>query len=99
MSEKIRDLAVKVGTYNDSAGTEKGRWRNVGALMRGDDGGEYVLLDRTFSPAGVPGTDGRESVLISAFKIRNQNNGQQSGGQQSSAPPEPPPPGDDDIPF
>lgn len=100
MSEKIRDLAVKVGTYTDGAGNEKARWQNLGALMRSDDGGEFILLDRTFNPAGVPvPSNGGNSVLISAFKIRGDD-GQRSGGQQSSPPADPtPPPDDDEIPF
>lgn len=90
---KLRDLAVKIGTYTDRQGNEKGRWQNVGALMRGDDGGEFVILHRWFNPAGVPNPDNRDSVLISAFKPQDR--------QEQPRQEQPKPEADDDpeIPF
>ena len=72
MPQKIRDLAVKTGSYTDNQGNEKGRWQNVGSLMKGDDGGEFIILHRWFSPAGVPNPDNRDSVVLSCFKLRDQ---------------------------
>jgi len=97
MAQKIRDLAVKTGTYTDGQGQEKGRWMPVGALMKGDDGNEFLLLNRTFNPAGVPQTDGRESVIVSAFPVRDQ----QGGGQSQPSQPAHPASGDDssEVPF
>ena len=63
---KKYDLAVKVGEYTNSQGEKKNRYMNVGAVMQGDKG-PYLLLDRTFNPAGVPGNEGKSSVLISCF--------------------------------
>ena len=91
-AKKIRDLAVKTGEYTDAQGNTKGRYQNVGSLMKTDDGGEFVILNRWFNPAGVPNPDSRDSVLVSCFKPR-ENNAQQQ--------PAPAPAGDfdDSIPF
>lgn len=71
MSRKIGDLTVKVGEYQKD-GQTKGKYENVGALMEGDDGRQFILFKRTFNPAGVPGSGDRDSVIVSIF----QNNGQ-----------------------
>jgi hypothetical protein len=52
MVRKTHDLAVKTGTYRDSQGQEKARYKTIGALMMGDKG-PFVVIDRTFSPAGA----------------------------------------------
>ena len=98
MAMKIRDLAVKVGEYTDRDGNTKGRYLNVGAMMKGDDG-EFLVLHRTFNPAGVPNPQGKDSVLISCFKVKDRD-----GAAQSESPPQrsPAPPADfddSDIPF
>jgi len=72
-AKKIRDLAVKTGEYTTPQGETKGRYQNVGSLMKTDDGGEFVILNRWFNPAGVPNPDSRDSVLVSCFKPREQN--------------------------
>ncbi|GMB80499.1 hypothetical protein NN6n1_12810 [Shinella zoogloeoides] len=85
-SKKIRDLLVKVGSYTDrNTGQEKARWENVGALMVNDDNGEksyFIMLKKTFNPAGVPSQEGRESILISAFVPQDRDNQNSSSGQQ-----------------
>jgi hypothetical protein len=100
MATKIRDIAVKTGTYTDGQGQEKGRWQNVGSLMRNDDGGEFIILNRWFNPAGVPNPDNKDSVLLSCFKMDNQN---QAAPQQKPQQPPAPQGGygyyDDDIPM
>ncbi|MCD6006861.1 hypothetical protein [Halomonas sp. IOP_31] len=83
MPQKLRDLVVKTGTYTVN-GEEKARWQNIGALMKSDDGGEFVILHRWFNPAGIPNPDNRDSLLVSCFKP--DQNGQ--GGQQRQAPPQ-----------
>lgn len=74
-SKKTHDLAVKVGEYTDSSGAKKNRWLTVGRVMAGDDGNEFWLLDKTFSPAGVPDLNGKggDSVLLSKFPVRDRN--------------------------
>jgi hypothetical protein len=86
--EKIYDLAVKVGTYEKN-GETKGRYENVGSVMKDNDGGKFILLNRTFNPAGVPNPDNKSSVLISLFKPKAKDD--------SDAPAAPV--SDDDIPF
>lgn len=80
-STKLKDLAVKVGSYTDNQGQEKGRYENIGALMQSDDGNMFVMLKRTFNPAGVPGNADRDNILVSAFDPQ-QRNGQQSNNKQ-----------------
>ena len=84
---KLYDLAVKTGTYTNSNGDEKGRYKNVGAVMEGRDGGMFILLDRTFNPAGVG--EG-EACLISMFepKQRGQSNNNQAQHGQAHHPPQ-----------
>jgi len=72
MATKLYDLATKTGEYRDSTGATKGRWQNVGAVMKGDDGGQFIMLAAWFNPAGVPRKDGSESVLLSCFEPRQQ---------------------------
>ena len=101
MSKKY-DLSVKTGEYTDASGATKGRYQNVGVMMEGQNG-PYILLNRTFNPAGVPGQADRESIIISMFEPRDDNARapapapaqapQRQAQSQSSLPP------DDGIPF
>ena len=75
---KKYDLVVKVGEYTDGQGQTKGRFKNVGVMMEGDKG-PYLLLDRTFNPAGVGGNEGRESIIVSLYEPKD------GGGQQAPA--------------
>lgn len=85
---KIRDLAVKVSEYTDGQGQPKGRYENVGSMMKGEDGGIFLIFKRTFNPAGVPNPEGRDSLMISCFELRDQQQGQgqQQQPQQRQAP-------------
>lgn len=78
-SRKIRDVVVKVGEYTDrNTGETKGRFENVGALMQNDDeaGSFFIMLKRTFNPAGVPKQDDRESILLSCYVPKDQRENQ-----------------------
>jgi hypothetical protein len=109
MATKLYDLAVKTGEYQDrQSGQMKGRWQNVGVVMKGDDGTPFVMLNAWFNPAGVPRKDGSESVLISCFKPDDQRQpagGGQPAPRQAAAPrpaapaPTYAPADDSDIPF
>ena len=59
MSKKVYDLAVKLGEKN---------WLNVGAVLEKDDGGRFIILERSFHPAGVPNPDNKSSLIISMFE-------------------------------
>lgn len=73
-NKKIRDVVVKVGEYTDhNTGETKGRFENVGALMRNEeDDSFFIMLRRTFNPAGVPNQDERGSVLLSCYIPQDQ---------------------------
>ena len=96
MAKKIKDLAVKTGSYTDNNGTEKGRYMGCGALMEGDDGNQFIMLNRFINYSALPRKQGSESVLISVFDLRDRDaapsgNGQQRAGMVDDL--------DDDVPF
>lgn len=95
MATKTKDLVVKTGTYVDRYGEEKARWRNVGALMVSDEGHEFLLLDRSFNPAGIVGSDERESILVNLFDP-SQGEQERPSAKPASRPSDD---FDDDIPF
>lgn len=98
-SKKIKDLAVKTGSYTDRDGNAKGRYLNVGSMMKSDDGSVFLLLNTTFNPAGVPNPDNRDNVLISVFDLRDQDS-QQAPARQAPQRQAPAPVDDsDEIPF
>ena len=102
------DLAVKTGEYTDRDGNTKGRYENIGKVFQGTDG-FFMILKRTFSPAGVPNPEDRDSVMVSMFEPREHGSPQapQGGRHEGSAPQQggsqPAPQGggafDDPIPF
>ena len=60
------DIVVKVGENNGKA-----IWKNVGVMMDGDRG-PFLLIDRTFNPAGVPTRNANDSsVLCSLFEPKS----------------------------
>lgn len=85
-AKKVKDIAVKTGEYQDSGGQTKGRYQNVGALMKNEDGSVFILLQRWFNPAGI--NSDRDTVLLSCFDLREQGDTggtQQSGGSRPGA--------------
>jgi len=101
---KKYDLVVKVGEYTDGQGQTKGRFKNIGVVMESDKG-PYILLDRTFNPAGVGGNEGRESIIVSMYEPRQEGQQQPSPAQvqhsQAKANAYQPQPRDlnDEVPF
>lgn len=91
---KKYDLVVKTGEYTDRDGNSKARFKNVGVMMDGQNG-PYILLDRTFNPAGVGGQDGRESIIISLYEPRDEGGQRQQSAPRSGNSDL----GGDDIPF
>lgn len=79
---KTYNLAVATGKYHNAAGEEKTTWINCGGIYEGENGNKYILMPRTFNPAGVPDLDkngayrGGDSVLISIFKVEEKDNNQ-----------------------
>lgn len=89
MAKRLYDLAVRVGEYQKD-GETKGRFQNVGSLMVGDDGGHFIMLNRTFNPAGVPQKDpSSDGVLVGCYPPKPK--GQSGGGGGTKV--------DGDIPF
>jgi len=92
---KKYELAVKVGTYMKD-GVEKPRYKTIGVLMQGNDGGEYILLEKTFNPAGV--ASDRESIMVSLFKPKDNNQSSHNEAKQDGYAPQPDV-GNDEISF
>lgn len=95
-AKKVYEAAVKVGSYTDRNGNEKAKWANVGSVLKFDDGGVCLLLDRHFNPAGIPDPTGNGgAVRISFFPPKDQQ-GQEQPRRQA---PQEPPAFDEDLPF
>ena len=91
---KEYDLTVKIGTYQKD-GETKNRYMNIGSVMKGEHG-PFIIMDRTFNPAGVSNPENRESLIVSMFKVKPKED---QGYQQASSPDLPQPFQDDQIPF
>lgn len=94
---KLYDISVKTGEYTDKNGEVKGRYENIGTVWMGDKG-QYMMMKRTFNPAGVPFKDGSDSIFISMFAPREENQ-QKPQRQSSSKPTKNLSDMDDDVPF
>ena len=89
--KKVYDLAVKTGSYTNREGEQKNRYQNIGSVMEGDNG-QFIILERTFNPAGVSNPENRTSIVVSMFTPKDKpalNNGHGDNV---------PPPTDDDAP-
>lgn len=86
----LKELAVAVASYEDrNTGQMKNRYKNIGVLMETESNGQvnrFLMLDRSFNPAGVPFKPGSDKILISLFdpKPRDGQQGGTSDNQQSS---------------
>tara|TARA_R110000796_G_scaffold74368_10_gene167019 strand:- start:357 stop:671 length:315 start_codon:yes stop_codon:yes gene_type:complete len=102
---KVKDLVIKIGEYQKD-GETKSRWQNVGAMMQGDDGNSFLLLERWVNLAGVPDYSKKgnsTSVLISLFDAKDSNGQAQQMPAANNAPAKSQGAAskelDDDIPF
>ena len=88
MTKPIKNLVVKIGSYTDKNGESKNKYLNVGTLMETADGNKFILLNRSFNPAGVPVDDpSKETILISMFNIDRKQIGEGgAGGKSENAP-------------
>ena len=79
-AKKLYELKIKTREYINKDGEKKGVWQEVGSIMQGDDGSEYIMLSRWFNPAGVPDLSGKggDSILLSKFEPRHKDGAQQS---------------------
>lgn len=62
-AKKIYDLAVKLGDKN---------WLNIGAVLQKEDGGKFILLERTVNLAGIPNPENKSSVIVSMFEPKKK---------------------------
>ena len=85
MPQKIKDLAVKTGSYVNRDGDTKGRYENVGSILQMDDGSKIILLKRCFNPSGVPFKEGSDQIIISMFDPKERDGGA-PGPQVAPAP-------------
>jgi hypothetical protein len=87
----LKDLVAVVGTYKDRDGNDKKQYRNIGKLLRNENG-DFLVMDRTFSPAGMPGSDSQ--VFLSLFDPKPRD------GQRNNQSPQPQGGDiDDEVPF
>jgi len=87
-SRKIRDIVAKTGEYIDHNGNRKGRYVNAGSLLYNDEEKSFfIIMNRTFNPAGVPLTDRGEpdSVLLSCFDPERKDGNSQSSHSTTTA--------------
>ncbi len=68
-TKKVYDLAVKIGEKN---------WLNIGAVLQKDDGGKFIVLERSFNPAGVPNPDNKSSVIVSMFEPKQKSDAEKT---------------------
>lgn len=94
MVMKVKDLAVKTGTYKTSMGEVKHRYKTVGSLMKSDDGSTFIFLDRAFNPAGVPFKEGSSEIIISLYDPKGTGDAYEGGAKGAASSPI-----DDNIPF
>ncbi len=99
MPKKIKDLAVKTGSYTDRNGETKGRYENVGSILQMDDGSKMMLLKRSFNPAGVPFKDGSDQIIISMFDPKDKDGGSSAPQSAPATAARPAVDYDESIPF
>ncbi|MBR1486326.1 MAG: hypothetical protein IJ859_10000 [Synergistaceae bacterium] len=84
MATKVYDCIVATGKYKDRNGQEKTKWENVGVIWKDTDNNgnsySYLLLKKTFNPAGIEAREGSDVIKISFAKPKQQ----QQQAQQST---------------
>lgn len=93
MTKKIKDICVKEGSY-EKDGKTKNRYLNVGHVLKMADGGEIYLLKKSFNPGGINQTDGRDTIILSIFDVKDGTTNGVHGDIPQSNPLE-----DQSIPF
>lgn len=83
MAKRVKDLAVVTGSYFKD-GLEKRRYAKVGVVMEGDDGNQFMMINRHINFAGLPFKEGSESVVVSIFDPRDDNAPRQQAPQQQT---------------
>jgi len=86
MPRVLKEACVVTGTYEDNnTGQTKSRYKNVGVIMEGENENgtyQFMLLDRSFNPAGINGKPGSDKVIVKLFDPKD--NDRISDGRSSS---------------
>lgn len=69
MSKKY-DIVATVGEYTDANGETKRRYKNVGVVMSGENG-PFMLMDKTFNPAGLATPD-KDSIILGLYEPKEK---------------------------
>ncbi|RLD19117.1 MAG: hypothetical protein DRI69_09060 [Bacteroidetes bacterium] len=78
MANKLYDVVAKTGSYQKD-GETKNRYLNIGSIMEGEHG-PYMIMERTFNPAGLPNPEDRSSLILSLFKPKEKDGASRSAG-------------------
>lgn len=73
-TRKTHDLVIKTGSYTNNQGETKNRYENIGSMMEGDNG-PFIIMKRTFNPAGVINPENKDSLIVSMFEPNNDRQG------------------------
>lgn len=65
MANRKYDMVVKIGEYQKD-GQTKGRYRNIGSILEGEDGKMFVLIDPHFNFAAIKRE--RDMVLVGLYE-------------------------------
>lgn len=71
MTKVLYDLIVKEGEYQDETGMSKARFLNVGKVLQKEtqEGTKsFMLLKRSFNPAGIANPENKDSIILSLVK-------------------------------
>lgn len=84
---KIKDLSVKVRSYKNASGEEKHVYKSIGAIFENKDGGKFMMLDRSFNPAGIPFKDGSDMIMVGMYDVKDSGGAETTGQAAPMAPP------------
>ena len=87
-----KQISAVTGNYTDKNGQDKAEWTNIGAVITGKNGKDYVLLDPSVNLAGVllkqnalaVKKGGAPSDMVMSSLFDNQQSGGQQGYQQDN---------------
>lgn len=71
MNKKKYTLSVKVKEHTLPNGEVKKKYLPIGMMLEGERG-PYIILDRTFNPAGVQNPDNRTGIIVSMFEEQSE---------------------------
>lgn len=78
MTKKLYTLSVKVKEHTLPNGEVRKKYLPIGMMLEGEKG-PYIIIDRTFNPAGVQNPDDRTGVIVSMFEPKDDY---QEGSQE-----------------